>query len=192
MIEIPFKNYFYSHFIPENKNELIEHCLNAKTTNENFEWGDACISEKEMLELDGFIDVLKPSITRFLNEMTPLAIRARVDEVWINRYRKGYFQEIHHHQYADISFNIFLSDDAESNENFYFYNEMTRVMNEKFRDIFRAEEPGYLYMEDIWHLPRPEKGSIVFFPSYMLHGVSVQKTDEIRTTVSGNMVIDKV
>jgi len=26
----------------------------------------------------------------------------------------------------------------------------------------------------------------------MLHGVSVQKTDEIRTTVSGNMVIDKV
>ena len=189
MIEIPFKNYFYSHFIPENKNELIEHCLNAKTTNENFEWGDACISEKEMLELDGFIDVLKPSITRFLNEMTPLAIRARVDEVWINRYRKGYFQEIHHHHGADISFTIFCDDFNETSSEFYFYNENSRYMDIRFRQIM--EETGSLFMDDSWS-PEPMKGDIIFFPSYFLHGVSVHQNDSVRTTVSGNMIIHRV
>ena len=54
MSETTFNNYFYYHFTPDNKDELIEHCLNAETTKESFDWGDACISEKEMLVFDGW------------------------------------------------------------------------------------------------------------------------------------------
>ena len=74
MLQTPFNNYFYYHFTPDNKDELIEHCLNAKTTNESFDWGDACISEKEMLVFDGWNEILQPSIERFLGELTSVPL----------------------------------------------------------------------------------------------------------------------
>ena len=61
-------------------------------------------------------------------------------------------------------------------------------MDIRFRQIM--EEAGSLYMDDSW-TPEPMKGDIIFFPSYFLHGVSVHKNDNVRTTVSGNMLIDK-
>ena len=46
MIETPFWNDFYSLIKPKNRNEIIEHCLNAiELPKEDFEWGDECLSE---------------------------------------------------------------------------------------------------------------------------------------------------
>ena len=51
MIEIPFWNDFYSIVKPENKNEIIEHCLNAiELPKQDFDWGDECLSEKVYLK----------------------------------------------------------------------------------------------------------------------------------------------
>ena len=127
MIEIPFHNYFYSYFIPENKDKIIEHCFNARTTGAELPWGEGCILEKKSLEVNGFIDLLKPSIKKFFNELTPNPVQITIDEMWMNTYRKGYFQEIHHHQGADISFVIFLNDYEKTNAEFYFYNETSRL-----------------------------------------------------------------
>ena len=39
MIETPFWNDFYSLIKPKNRNEIIEHCLNAiELPKEDFEW----------------------------------------------------------------------------------------------------------------------------------------------------------
>ncbi len=188
MLQIPFNNYFYYHFAPDNKDELIEYCLNAETTNESFDWGDACRSEKEMLVFDGWNEILQPSIEKFLCELTTVPVKAYIDEIWRNKYTRGSFQEIHHHHGADISFTIFCDDFNETSSEFYFYNENSRYMDIRFRQIM--EEAGSLYMDDSW-TPEPMKGDIIFFPSYFLHGVSVHKNDNVRTTVSGNMLIDK-
>ena len=52
MIEIPFWNDFYSIVKPENKNEIIEHCLNAiELPKQDFDWGDECLSDKVYLKL---------------------------------------------------------------------------------------------------------------------------------------------
>ena len=184
----PFNNYFYSLITPENQDELLNHCLNAKAVDQNIPWGSICVNEKEILELNGFIELLKPSIFRFLKELTPTPLEVELNEIWRNRYSKGCFQEIHHHNDFDISFVIFCDDYNETNAEFYFYNENSRYMNGKFRDLMM--EPESLFMDDCWFL-KPKKGQIVFFPSYFLHGVSVHKNEYVRTTVSGNMFIDK-
>ena len=184
----PFNNYFYSLITPENQDELLNHCLNAKAVDQNIPWGSICVNEKEILELNGFIELLKPSIFRFLKELTPTPLEVELNEIWRNRYSKGCFQEIHHHHGADISFTIFCDDFNETSSEFYFYNENSRYMDIRFRQIM--EEAGSLYMDDSW-TPEPMRGDIIFFPSYFLHGVSVHKNDNVRTTVSGNMLIDK-
>ena len=188
MIEIPFHNYFYSYSILENKDQIIEHCFNARTTGAELPWGEGCILEKKSLEVNGFIDLLKPDIKKFFNELTPNPVQMTIDEMWMNTYRKGYFQEIHHHQGADISFVIFLNDYEKTNAEFYFYNETSRLTT---CELHKVCSQGSLNMEDVQYL-EPEKGSIVFFPSHMFHGVSAHRNDNVRTTVSGNIVIDNV
>ena len=99
----PFNNYFYSLMTPENQDELLNHCLNAKAVDQNIPWGSICVNEKEILELNGFIELLKPSIFRFLKELTSTPLEVELNEIWRNRYSKGCFQEIHHHNDFDSS-----------------------------------------------------------------------------------------
>ena len=65
MIETPFYNDFYSLISPDNKDEIIEHCLNAiELPKEDFDWGDECLSKKVYVKLTGFTEILKPYIIR--------------------------------------------------------------------------------------------------------------------------------
>ena len=71
MIELPFHNDFFSLVEPENKEEIVEHCLDPalELPKEDFEWGDECLSEKVHLKLTGFTELLKPYITEVLNKL---------------------------------------------------------------------------------------------------------------------------
>ena len=96
MIELPFHNDFFSLIEPDNKEEIVEHCLDPalELPKEDFEWGDECLSEKVHLKLTGFTELLKPYITEVLNEIidegTPYGFT--LDEVWKNTYRRYYHQ----------------------------------------------------------------------------------------------------
>ena len=184
MIEIPFWNDFYSIVKPENKNEIIEHCLNAiELPKQDFDWGDECLSEKVYLKLTGFTEILKPYVIEILSELVDegMAYGFSVDEVWKNTYHRYYHQEQHDHQGYELSFVIFLSDYHEDDARFYFVNERTRLTAELWGDVSGL-------MPD--SLPiKGEKGDIVFFNSHMLHGVSPHKSDNPRVTVSGNITI---
>ena len=184
MIEIPFWNDFYSLIKPENKNEIIEHCLNAiELPKEDFDWGDECLSEKVYLKLTGFTEILKPYVIKVLSEVVDegMAYGFSVEEVWKNTYHRYYHQEQHDHQGYELSFVIFLSDYHEDDARFYFVNERTRLTAELWGDV-SGLMPDSLPIEG-------EKGDIVFFPSHMLHGVSPHKSDNPRITVSGNITI---
>ena len=184
MIEIPFWNDFYSLIKPENKNEIIEHCLNAiELPKEDFDWGDECLSEKVYLKLTGFTEILKPYVIEVLSELVDegMAYGFSVDEVWKNTYHRYYHQEQHDHQGYELSFVIFLTDYHKDDARFYFVNERTRLTAELWGDV-SGLMPDSLPIEG-------EKGDIVFFPSHMLHGVSPHKSDNPRITVSGNITI---
>ena len=184
MIEIPFWNDFYSVVKPENKNEIIEHCLNAiELPKQDFDWGDECLSEKVYLKLTGFTEILKPYVIKVLSEVVDegMAYGFSVDEVWKNTYHRYYHQEVHDHQGYELSFVIFLTDYHKDDAKFYFVNERTRLTAELWGDV-SGLMPDSLPVEG-------KKGDIVFFPSHMLHGVSPHKSDNPRVTVSGNITI---
>ena len=183
MIEIPFYNDFYSTVRPENKNEIIEHCMNSslELPRMDFQWGDACLSDKVSLKLTGFTELLQPYIIEVLSEVVSVNYTFTIDEVWKNTYHRYYHQEQHDHQGYELSFVIFLTDYHKDDARFYFVNERTRLTAELWGDV-SGLMPDSLPVEG-------KKGDIVFFPSHMLHGVSPHKSDNPRITVSGNITI---
>ena len=186
MIEVPFYNDFYSFVTPENKNEIIEHCMNPELElpKQEFDWGEQCLSEKVYLKLTGFTELLKPYIIEVLSEVIDedIPYGFSVDEVWKNTYHRYYHQETHDHRGYEISFVIFLNDSQENDAKFYFVNERNRLTSELWEDV-SSMMPDSIPIEG-------KKGDIVFFPSHMLHGVSPHKSDTPRVTVSGNIRIE--
>jgi len=182
MIEIPFWNDFYSIVNPENKNEIIEHCLNAvELPQQEFKWGEHCLSEKVYLKLTGFSDLLKPSIIEVLSEVIDVHYGFSVYEIWKNTYHRYYHQESHSHTGSDLSFVIFMNDYKENNAKFYFLNERSRVTSDTWTGLSDT-------MGDSISI-EPERGDILFFPSHMLHGVTPHQSDTPRITVSGNITL---
>ena len=180
MIEIPFCNDFYSIVNPENKNEIIEHCLNAvELPEQEFEWGEHCLSEKVHLKLTGFSDLLKTSIIETLSEIINVRYAYSLNEVWKNTYHRYYHQESHSHPNSELSFVIFMNDYSENDAKFYFLNERNRVTSTTWLSLSEGMEDS-IYVE-------PKKGDILFFPSHMIHGVTPHQSDIPRITISGNI-----
>ena len=187
MIEIPFWNDFYSIVKPENKNEIIEHCLNAiELPKQDFDWGDECLSDKVYLKLTGFTEILKPYVIEVLSEIVDegMAYGFAVEEVWKNTYHRYYHQEQHDHQGYELSFVIFMNDFHQDDAHFYFVNERNRVTPPDWTDM------SYGMPDDL--IIEPKRGDILFFPSHMLHGVTPHKSDNPRITISGNISIHQV
>ena len=187
MIEIPFYNDFYSLISPENKNEIIEHCLNAiELPKEDFEWGEECLSEKVYLKLTGFTELLKPYIIQVLSKLIDAGIPYgfSIDEVWKNTYHRYYHQEQHDHMGYELSFVIFMNDYSENDAHFYFVNERSRLTSPLWGEISSMMGDHFTVEE--------KKGNILFFPSHMLHGVSPHKSDNPRITISGNIRIEQL
>ena len=180
MIEIPFCNDFYSIVSPENKNKIIEHCLNAvELPEQEFEWGEHCLSEKVHLKLTGFSDLLKTSIIETLSEIIDVRYAYSLNEVWKNTYHRYYHQESHSHPNSELSFVIFMNDYSENDAKFYFLNERNRVTSTTWLSLSEGMEDS-IYVE-------PKKGDILFFPSHMIHGVTPHQSDIPRITISGNI-----
>ena len=180
MIEIPFCNDFYSIVSPENKNKIIEHCLNAvELPEQEFEWGEHCLSQKVHLKLTGFSDLLKDSIIESVAEIIDVRYAYSLNEVWKNTYHRYYHQESHSHPNSELSFVIFMNDYSENDAKFYFLNERNRVTSTTWLSLSEGMEDS-IYIE-------PKKGDILFFPSHMIHGVTPHQSDIPRITISGNI-----
>ena len=186
LIEVPFYNDFYSIITPENKDEIVKHCLDPslELPNEKFEWGNNCISEKVALKLTGFTELLKPYVIAVLNEMVDVDYTFTLDEVWKNTYHRYYHQEVHDHAGYELSFVIFMNDAQEDASRLYFVNERSRVTSPLWGDLSGLMGDNFSIEE--------KKGNIIFFPSHMLHGVSPHKSDIPRTTISGNISVGPI
>ena len=111
MIETPFYNDFYSLILPDNHEEIIEHCLNAtELPEESFQWGEVCLSEKVYLKLTGFTELLHPFIVEILSNVVEVPYSFSIEEIWKNTYHRNYHQEQHDHRGYELSFVIFMED----------------------------------------------------------------------------------
>tara|TARA_R100000742_G_C4230310_1_gene52039 strand:+ start:118 stop:690 length:573 start_codon:yes stop_codon:yes gene_type:complete len=187
MIHPIFPNYFFDLFSLPNKKEVIEKIKSARVDEKSsraIEWNRYCKVKVEQLYLNEVGYLLSPSIRLFLeniNEKSHLILKS----IWKNTYTKGGHQEIHDHLFADgsdVSGCIFLEDQEDDSSGFFFFNRHSADLSEKWKEnmLDNNMSPSHYFIN-------PKAGDIIFFPSHMLHGVTIHRRDEPRTTISFNL-----
>tara|TARA_Y100001963_G_scaffold102450_1_gene141006 strand:+ start:1021 stop:1584 length:564 start_codon:yes stop_codon:yes gene_type:complete len=180
-----FSNSFYLLFSLPNKKEVFESVTNSKYVNKELtsriKWNENCRVEVEELYADKVGHLLVPSIELFLEHIGAKKSVSLLS-IWKNTYNKDGFQEIHDHvnKEAQLSGCIFLEDQTKDTSRFYFYNRHNTEL------VIWKEIMNDQTLNNSWS-PNIKAGDIIFFPSYMLHGVTPHKLRKPRTTISFNL-----
>tara|TARA_B100000945_G_C20146145_1_gene486307 strand:+ start:90 stop:650 length:561 start_codon:yes stop_codon:yes gene_type:complete len=176
---------YYSLIDPPNKEEILMNIENSELTeDQEFPWANGCAIQLERLDLqEKFIPLFRSSLEIFFNELNLDLSRLSLycHEIWRNTYSRNFFQEIHDHTPLHLSGVLFLTDEKEDDGRFFFYNEGYKEVSREWRDLGFYGDRKFI---------RAERGKILLFPSHMLHGVSVHKSDNIRKTVSFNIIFN--
>ena len=180
-----FKSNFYTIYQAPNADELISK-INTYTEdfiqNDKFTWGNKSSSDKIPLKWEDYGDLLIPSIRLFGKEFN-VRFNFTLYNPWMNFYKRGDHQEVHGHP-THLS-GVFIANDGEEFSQFYFLD----------KDNYSASispSLGKILNYGGAHNVQLKAGDIMFFPGYMLHGVSPHKSDIIRKTLSFNLDIKNV
>lgn len=185
MIELPFLHNFFYTDIPSNKDDLLNAIENGELDdNQEFEWSDNCSIQLERLKSKDNLKLFIPSINNYLKELKLGGgnVNVQLHGLWRNTYHKHYFQEIHDHSPHHISGVLFLTDEQPGDSQFYFFNKQYSEIPHAWRR-FRQED-SIVFGGRYWI--RAQRGRIVLFPSYLMHGVTVHNSDHPRKTASFN------
>ena len=180
-----FSKSFYLLFDIPNRKEVFETLTNPKYIDKEatsrIKWNEGCRVKVESLDPKKVGYVLVPSIDLFLQHIGAKK-SVKLLDIWKNTYNKDSFQEIHDHvdNEAQLSGCIFLEDQTKDTSKFYFYNRDNTELT-LWREIMNDER-----LQNKW-FPNIKAGDIIFFPSYMLHGVTPHKLSKPRTTISFNL-----
>ena len=149
----------------------------------NVDWAKACSVKVEGLFADDLMPYIVPTVNNFLKGANMSYKDLKVNQPWKNTYEKGGFQELDDPGDAFLSGCIFLDNPDPDFGNFYFYNrhsiELLRPQRQLIDNLF---DTSYLSFT-----PKVLKGDILIFPSYMMHGVTMHKSEKIRRTISFNI-----
>ena len=185
MIDFTFPHYFHSETTPSNKEEMLDAIENADLMpDQDCSWNDGCLVKFERLDFgNNFTEVFQPVLDQFFNEMglNVDGLNLFLHEIWRNTYTKGFFQEIHDHFPLSLSGVVFLTDEQEGDGKFYFYHRHGSEVSKEWIELGFIGERKFV---------KAERGKVILFPSHMLHGVSLHKSDNIRKTVSFNINFD--
>ena len=175
-------HYIYSVIDPPNKEDILYALENAELTKEQeCSWSEGCSIKFERLDLEReFNSLFSPTLNIFFQELNlntkDLSIYCH--EIWRNTYSKGFFQEIHDNLPLHLSGVVFLTDEQEDDGQFFFYHKHYSEVSKEWRDIGLFGDRKFV---------KSKRGRVLLFPSHMLHGVSVHKSDNIRKTVAFNL-----
>ena len=149
----------------------------------NPKWAKACSVKVEGLFTDDLLPYITPVVNNFLKTAKISLENFELRQPWKNTYEKGGFQEIHDHGDSILSGCIFLDNPDPDFGNFYFYNrhaiELLKPQQQLISNLF---DTSYLSF-----VPSVVKGDILIFPSYLMHGVTIHKSEKTMTTISFNI-----
>jgi len=187
LIDVPFIHDFYLESFPSNKDKLIDFIESGEEDNtQDLSWTDLCSLEVQGITGDNPFNYLAPVLKEFIGDLglDILKINLRLTGIWRNTYRRGDFQEVHDHNYDDISGVIFLTDEQEDDGRFYFSN---KSGNEIPFSWYKLREDNERKIHQRRHYIKAERGKVILFPSYLQHGVTVHKSDNPRRTAAFNL-----
>ena len=182
-MNVLFGTSFYMKYEVPNAEDLIsimnEHSMIYEIDNDNFGWGEQCSVDRIPLKWEEYMDLLKPSIELFANNLGA-TLNYTMYNPWMNLYKRGDHQEVHEHSGFDISC-VFFANSGEGFAEFYFKDRHSVSLTEKVKPLVNYRN---LYIPDV------KAGDIIFFPSDLQHGVSPHKSDTTRRTLSLNLSIN--
>lgn len=180
MIHNTFLSHFHTFIDPPNKEDLLYAIEKGELDeNQEFTWNNDCAVTLHRLSLNR--KIFFPSIQLLFKEIsTAEPCNLSIDDVWRNTYHKGSFQEIHDHLPNDLSGVLFLDDHEDDFARLYFHNRHDSEWSHELSELLDLNNRFYI---------KGNRGQILFFPSHMMHGVSIHKSDKPRRTVSFNISI---
>lgn len=137
--------------------------------------------------LDRVKDLYQNDIMRFFRQIEMPPVEVDADDIWINVYQKGQWQENHHHHgNDDVYFSAvhFLKYNKEKHPPLIFNSPQNILMAPN--ELGRHTNLTYW---DLDHKVDVHEGDLVIFPSYLEHQVNVQESDEERITISFNIKV---
>jgi|TARA_B110000879_G_scaffold8562_1_gene11007 uncharacterized protein (TIGR02466 family) len=139
--------------------------------NDKLPWNDLINEASEQVDI--FLQCLEP--------MHPYRIGT---DAWLNRYKKGNFQEVHNHCGEGNFFSaVYFLETPKNTGEFLFFDDSTdfyATMN--FHKIFKHMF-GSSFKVDV------KEGDILIFPSHILHQVTQNPSDQIRATIAMNFTL---
>ena len=142
-----------------NFEEIEEFCKVYAIDNTRCPWYHGLMSDFAPLDRELTQKLYEPSILLLAQDLGH-NITFKISDAWLNVYKRGHFQEPHEHELTLASV-IFLNDGP----NFGQF---------KFEDSESVS---------------PRVGDVIFFPANKRHQVSVHQSDELRKTLSCNMMV---
>ena len=120
---------------------------------------------------------LNEVVSRNINQIPCSYENARIDGIWRNLYTKNDYQDPHIHPHSQWSFIIYES--VEESKTMFFNPSMRDIQNQ----ISGGGIPDFL----LDYKPNLKAGSIIIFPSFLMHMVSHGAEG---STISGNVYLD--
>ena len=173
-------NQFYIQFKAPNADELTSYVMSKEEEYTEFPWAETCKLKTISCPWQEIEELMKPSIEVFAQHLGK-TFSYGFDDAWISCYENGSFQETHDHLEWDFSSVFFPQQQEADFGRFYFYDRYYNSLTSKWRQLFNTFSS--------W-VPNHEPGDIIFFPSTILHGVTVHRSDKIRKTFSCNYYFD--
>ena len=186
----PFSFNFYWHYEMENFNEffeLVKTDINEfNKYKEQHSWVNNCIVDVyDNLNVEKYQNYFIPLLKRFSKDIG-YEFDANITQPWISVYHRGGFQEQHHHFPEDLAMVIFLTDPDEDSGKFYFHYQGITALPKVWYNICLG-----LNMCEMF-LPNVKAGSVLLFPSHMMHGVTAHKSDKERISLSCNFEMENI
>jgi len=147
----------------------------------------SCQSDKNHeIPWDVFFDAIKPNVEEYLESLEPtVGYHLRCDEVWLNKYDKHGHQEIHDHAFPNRAFSCaYVLEYPENSGSLVFENTSFPIIQalgiNRIFNKFNYEK----------FIPVLSPGTLIIFPSWVKHYVLPNNTDERRSTITANFIIE--
>lgn len=176
-----FNNSFYYVAKAPNAEEIVDFVSKISLDEKaNIDWNERCNVDVVGLNNQTVVNLLTPCILNFLDHVGDRPQQLWIEGPWMNQYNRYGYQDLHSHGSQHFAIN-FICNSGEDFAEFYFYDKNTA----EIPDVVKK----YMKMSDIYK-PKLEAGDFIVFPSHLLHGVSMHKSDIPRRTISTNFSID--
>ena len=146
--------------------------------------------ESNAIDYSDFLSEFKGIVASMCDDLKTVGpVELRIESIWMNLYNANSWQEIHNHSthHNNISFVYFVNLNPQTDGEFFFLNERSQFYSASgLHDVFRLAET--VNINELCPIA-VEEGDVLLFPSHMRHGVTVQRNDTNRVTLSGNLLV---